>query len=165
MLDKCSALMTRIHKLRWLKKVNLAAARIQASFKAFKARRAFLCIRNSVLTIQRSYRMLKIARSWDFREAVKAFKHKSTTTIQKFLRGYLTHKKAQSLVQYTQLEKSLKEVEEFIKVKQLKIKEDLQIGIAYLFRRMVRNRKKAEKPPPPVPRIPYQVSRKSESAK
>jgi hypothetical protein len=122
-------------------------------------------IRNSVVKLQRFFRMLKLARSWDFRDAIKAFKSKATTTIQKFLRGYLAHKRAQSLVQYKQLEKSLKEVEEFIKVKQLKIKEDLQIGIAYLFRRMVRNRKKAEQPPPPAPRRPHQVSRKSESAK
>ena len=86
--DKFSALMARIRYSKRLKVLNLAASKFQATFKAFIARNAYLKLRRNAIVIQRWYKMLKIAKTWNFTEAMRNLKEKSASTIQKYLRGY-----------------------------------------------------------------------------
>lgn len=62
--EKCSLLMTRIHVQHRLKILNLAAAKIQAMYRAHSVRSAFKEIKSKTIQIQRWLRGLKSARTW-----------------------------------------------------------------------------------------------------
>lgn len=69
--------------------------------------------------------MLKIAKTWNFTEAMRNLKEKSASTIQKYLRGYTIFKNTRNVVNYYTISQSLHEVDLMLQPKQLKIKEDL----------------------------------------
>ena len=145
MLSSIPALMTRIHLSRRRRQLNLAATKIQAMFQGYKMRRVYLEIRKSVLTIQRCFRMLKVAHTWNFVEAMRNVRNSSACTIQKYLRGYLVYKRTCKQMALESVRLNLLQVNEYVGQKQQVIKENLQVQIAYLFRKQIKIRRKQAK--------------------
>lgn len=84
--------------------------------------------------------MLKVAHTWNFVEAMRNVRNASACTIQKFLRGYLVFKQTCKQMAFESVRQNLLQVNEFVGQKQLLIKENLQIRIAYLYRKQVKLR-------------------------
>ena len=86
--------------------------------------------------------MLKVAHTWNFVEAMKNVRNSSACTVQKYLRGYLVFKRTCKQMAFESVRQNLIQVDKFVGQKQQVIKENLQVRIAYLFRRQVKIRQK-----------------------
>ena len=141
--EKCSTLMTRLHVESRLKTLSLSAAKIQATYRAHAVREAYLEIRTKTIKIQRWLRSRYNKKTWI--SAPTESRHNSYNTaatfIQKFARGYLACKVLRSKMIHDTLNVNLRLMDEFCQQKRLKIKQDLQVGLAYLFRRMIKKKK------------------------
>ena len=58
--------------------------------------------------------MLKLARSWNFIEAMKNVRSNAATKVQKFMKGYLVHKYHRTLIALSVLDYHLQGVNQFV---------------------------------------------------
>lgn len=74
------------------------ATKIQSFYRAFRAKKAYKLVVSSVLKVQKWFRILKLAQSWNFVEAMKNVRNGAASTVQKYMRGYLEYKHSRTRI-------------------------------------------------------------------
>lgn len=130
--------MVRLHQYKIRGQMHRAADLMQALFKGYMTRRAYVELKLRTIQIQRWRRRCVERRL--FRNINREFQNRMALLIQKYCRGYLAQQKIGQAKNQFQVHFHITKMVLSLEDKRNKIITDLQVKLAYLWRRKVKHR-------------------------